>query len=443
MGMNVAIFVIAIVLSIVIGMKLKTNIGLIALAFAFICGPFLWGIGPSKVINYFPVSTFLMIFCGTYFYGFAIDNGTFKNIAGKILWKFRNKTKIMPIILYITAVLVCFLGANSGSCCIFFSPIVFSILTEMGVNPLMGVFIVYCGATGGSMMPWTSDFARKEAMWVPQFGDSAHGVMSAYSVFQFVFMTIAVLVVFFITKSYKGRAAVSITEPEPLNKKQKQNLVIIVIFSLALLLPPIIGMLVPNKICKFLQSNVTIYVLSTVGAVVCHALKLGDIDTIVTKRIPWKSMWIVAGMGTLMGMANDIGVTEVIGKFMGESIPKWLVPAVLVICCGLLSSVVHGAVVQPMMNSFVPILAGVSGANIFGLAFCVQAALSLSGISQFSAGGNVAVVGCTDDKVKAKLVMPQFYTSLIFIAVIAVLAAVGFFDMIGGLLGPGTEFITQ
>jgi len=39
--------------------------------------------------------------------------------------------------------------------------------------------------------------------------------------------------------------------------------------------------------------------------------------------------------------------------------------------------------------------------------------------------------------------MPQFYTSLIFIAVIAILAAVGFFDLIGGLLGTGAEFIAK
>ena len=65
MLVNILIFVIAIVASIVIGLKWKANIGVIALAAALICGSFFFGMKPNAVLACFPVNLFFYMLLGS------------------------------------------------------------------------------------------------------------------------------------------------------------------------------------------------------------------------------------------------------------------------------------------------------------------------------------------------------------------------------------------
>ena len=70
------LFIVAILISVLGGKKLKINAGLIAIGFAFIFGVTITGLGVNGVVNLFSARLFVNMFLVTFFFGYATANGT-------------------------------------------------------------------------------------------------------------------------------------------------------------------------------------------------------------------------------------------------------------------------------------------------------------------------------------------------------------------------------
>ena len=81
------VFMLAIVISIILGTKLKMNIGMVALAFTFLIGVTLSGLSGRSVSGLFPTNIFVTQLVATFFYGFASLNGAFNGIADRIIYR--------------------------------------------------------------------------------------------------------------------------------------------------------------------------------------------------------------------------------------------------------------------------------------------------------------------------------------------------------------------
>ena len=74
--LNTILFFAFILLALILGTRLKINIGLIALAFAYLLGMTAGGLTPNGVVSLFPVSLFFNFMMATFLFGFAQENGT-------------------------------------------------------------------------------------------------------------------------------------------------------------------------------------------------------------------------------------------------------------------------------------------------------------------------------------------------------------------------------
>ena len=77
---KLAIFLAAILFSVLGGKKWKINPGLIAIALAFLLGVTITGLGINGVIALFSPRLFVNMFLVTFFFGYATANGTMLNI---------------------------------------------------------------------------------------------------------------------------------------------------------------------------------------------------------------------------------------------------------------------------------------------------------------------------------------------------------------------------
>ena len=93
------IILLSIVVAVALGYKLKINIGLFAIAFAFLLGCFLAGFSPSKVMNEWPLKLFFQMFTVTFFYAFAQQNGTLELIARNLVYSVRRIPWLIPIVI--------------------------------------------------------------------------------------------------------------------------------------------------------------------------------------------------------------------------------------------------------------------------------------------------------------------------------------------------------
>ena len=79
-------YVVFIIAAIIIGMKTKTNIGIIGFIFAVILGVVISGtMTVANVVSLWNTSTMVLLFITTMFYGYANANGTIQALANKLI----------------------------------------------------------------------------------------------------------------------------------------------------------------------------------------------------------------------------------------------------------------------------------------------------------------------------------------------------------------------
>ena len=429
---NVLVFVVAIVASIVIGKVLKTNIGVIALAMAFLVGPVFFGLTSRDVMGVFPTNIFFYMLIGTFFYGFGMHNGTFQKVAQNILYRAGGASRFMPLIFWFVTAVVMALGAGSNAAPVFLSPIFFGIATEMGLNPLVAALGYYTAGTAFNLLPWTSDFASKTSINIKVFGEvTARKISYGAMIYDMVFLLIFFIVFCIITGAFKKTdKTVKFEKPEPMTPVQKKTFTIIMLLAILLVVPMVIQQFAKNDVTGWMSKNMDFLLLGSVGICLNHLLKIGDIQDVIKKSIPWGAILMVCGTGTLVGLASKIGIADTIGKWLGSQVPASIVAPVFLLVCGALSLVVSGAVVQPLMVALIPGLYATTGVNPMVLAICMMVGLQYAGFSPFSMGGTLSIIGCTDEEKRKKMVGPMVIIAILFVVITAVLAWLGLFDAV-------------
>ena len=152
---NLIIFLVAVILSIVLGSKTKTNVGIWGIVFAFILGFAICKLPATKVLANFPTTLFYNFFIACLFYGFAAVNGTMEVLARKLMYFFRNVQWMAPITLFLSALIISACGSDL-SASIILSPMAFNLALEMGFNPFVALVGIWGGSMAVMMFPWTT-----------------------------------------------------------------------------------------------------------------------------------------------------------------------------------------------------------------------------------------------------------------------------------------------
>ncbi len=424
------VFLAAIVLAVVIGTKTKCNIGIAALGMAFLIGTMLMGKSISEVIGYFPYRLLFTMMIVTFFYGYASENGAIQGIANRMIYATRNKPWALPITLYVATFVVSTMGAGAAATPVFMSPIAFGLAIQMGFNPLIAVVAVYLGSMGGGLQAWTGSGVMFKGIAANTLSEAeASSASWGYSITLIAICTLFFLCVYFALKGYKV-ANTNVEKPAPFDRPQKITIGIILVMMILIIVPVFCNMFLPNPATKWFTSKFDIQVLSVFGIILCAALNLAKTADVVKNKIPWTTILMICGMSTMIGLAVDLGVAEVIGGWLGTSIPKLLVLPIIVLLSGLLSFVTTGpAVIFPLFIPMFPALAAATGISPVSMTIALFAGTGATGMSPFSQGGSMALIGCKDDEMREKLLPKQFVCAFAFMAVYMVMALVGWFNL--------------
>ena len=126
------LFIVAILISVLGGKKLKINAGLIAIGFAFIFGVTITGLGVNGVVNLFSARLFVNMFLVTFFFGYATANGTMLSITKYLFKNFKGAPWLLPLLFFAIPFLMAFAGASTDSIILFLTPIAFAFIIEGG-----------------------------------------------------------------------------------------------------------------------------------------------------------------------------------------------------------------------------------------------------------------------------------------------------------------------
>lgn len=179
------------------------------------------------------------------------------------------------------------------------------------------------------------------------------------------------------------------------------------------------------------RTHITVQVVCLVGSLIFVIMGLADPKEVFSKKIPWNSLITLAGMGTLVALAGELGIVDAIGGWIGDSVPAKFMPLMLVLVAGLLSYVVAASsVIYPLFAPMVPALAAASGLSPVLIAVSIMLGANISSFSPVSTGGSMAMLGASEEQ-RDIVMTGQFrfamYFLIIFVAIFGVLGLLGVF----------------
>ena len=140
----------AIVLAVALGYTTKINIGLFAIAFAYLLGCFGMGMSPGDIINMWPLKIFFVIFSVCLFYSFATVNGTLEKLAGHLLYRCRGVPHLLPYAILLTSGVIAAMGAGYYTVLAFMAPLTLLLCQRTGMSLILGGMAVNYGALAGA-----------------------------------------------------------------------------------------------------------------------------------------------------------------------------------------------------------------------------------------------------------------------------------------------------
>lgn len=389
MSLPCLISVIALVLIILIGLKFKINLGVLGLAGAYICGSLIGDLPASSIISLWPTSIMTQVCCVMLFFSVAVSNETFKALAYKLIYAGRNVAPLIPVLLYLSILLVA--GTGTGGSVVYFMTLPIYLIAKqckmkMGFLPL----IVIAGLNGGGWMVFSLEGALNNGILTSSgfTSEMALSIASKSGIHFFLTSVIMFVVGYIIFQGWKCEAVVT-EKPAPFTKEQRWTLGLVCAFIVVYLLPTILGNFSDNAIVTAISSRINLYMLACVFALICLILKLGTIDQMI-KGVPWGALLTVCGMGTFIAVCNQLGMVEFLTKLFNNNINPELLPHFLAICAGIMS--LFSATMGVVLPTFYPILNSLmtsTGISPYALASSIAISSAMSGISPFSNMGAV------------------------------------------------------
>lgn len=401
----------AIVLCIFLEWKWHINMGITACAAAFLIGCFGLGLSPNDIKTMLPVKIIFPITAITTFYGFAVENGTLQKLVNHMVWQFRRCPGAIPILLFALCILLGIAGMDAGSISIIVSPIAMSIVAQ-GRQSLLpcalatllgsGVGSNYMFAAGGSII---RGFIEEGT-----FAEKALSISISIFVHYFICCGILIIAVMLIFRQ-KGKAAETAV-PEPFDARQKINLFLITLFVLTAALPAIAGEITGSAMLKDLAKKLDVGFVAMVFALAATLLGLGNATSILSRRVPWKTLFMVSGITFLMGVAIEAGLIDFLTNTIGSSCPFWLVSPLLAITAGVMSFFSSAiSVVIPTLFPMVPMLSATAGIAGLPLYLAITLGSGITAISPFSTGGSIMLGNCPDEKRREEMMFGQLISA--------------------------------
>ncbi|MGF1879174.1 hypothetical protein L4D77_28370 [Photobacterium frigidiphilum] len=274
MDINILIFS-ALILSVIIGFISNVNTGLLAIVFSYILS-YSYGFSVNDVLSLWPMKLFFILLSITYFYGFAVTNGTLTIISERIVASVK-KAYMIPIVLFILVVIFAGIGPGHYAAFAFMSPLIMSIAGKIKMNKILAAVIIYSGACVGSFNPFSLGGRVTEQLVI-----GTGLVESSFKITNAVFFNMAIVhiglfvICYFLFKGYKV-SHIENNQTQTLNKKQKQTVALIFSVFALVIIPSLLSSFFPESVSfKHLSKIMEPTLLSFVGICIATLLNLSD-----------------------------------------------------------------------------------------------------------------------------------------------------------------------
>ena len=374
--------VLALVIAIVVSCVTSLNVGVLAVALAWIVGVYIGGMPVNTVMGGFPAQLFMTLTGVTLLFTIAQCNGTLDRLAHRAVRGCRGNRGVMPIMFFVLAAAIASIGPGNIATAALVAPMAMATASQVGIPLFLMAIMVGNGANAGSLSPVAPTgiivAGQMDRIGMGGFETSTYLYnLFAHALVAFGgYFLLGGLKLFGRSGTDTGQAVEAIAGHEPFDRRHVVTLAVIFLMLLSAIL-----------------ADVNVGMGAFAASAFLVLLGFGD-DREAIKRMPWNVIVMVCGVTVLIAVLEKAeGIDLIVSQLSKWATPAWLTAEVALLT-GLVSvySSTSG-VVLPAFLPMVPALAQQVGVAPFAVAMSMNVGGHLVDVSPLSTIGALCVAG--------------------------------------------------
>jgi Na+/H+ antiporter NhaD/arsenite permease-like protein len=384
----------ALLLAIALSFSTRINVGIPALAFAWLLGTAAMGGKPESVAASFPSSLFLTLLGVTLLFAAAEANGSLERMAERAVLLARGDRRFVPVVLFAIAFVASAIGPGAVSGVALVAPLAAPIGRRLGLPPFLAMLMVANGANAGNLSPLSAVGVIANSMMAKAGLGGHEWRIFATNALAHVAVTAVVYVVWLVrSRAAAGdpTAPASMIQPIALDRAQRTTLVLI-----ALWIVGVVAFRLPVGFSAF------------AAVVVLFALRAAD-EAGALRRVPWGAVVMVCGVATLVGLAEKAGGIDSMSALIARLSTPATVNGVVAFVTGVIStwSSTSGVVLPAFLPTVPSLVERLQGGDPLAVSLSINVGSALVDVSPLSTIGALCV-GAVDDPAVARALFRQF-----------------------------------
>jgi Na+/H+ antiporter NhaD/arsenite permease-like protein len=369
----------ALALAILLSCTTRLNVGLLAIALAWVIGVYIADLPLREVTSGFPVDLFLTLAGVTLLFSQARVNGTLDIVAHNALRLCRGRVGLVPIMYFGLGAVLASAGPGNIATTGLLAPMAMATALKMRISPFLMAIMVGNGCNSGSLSP------------LAPTGIIVTGLMNrinlpGFEVNTWLYNLLAHAIVAFggylafggwklLARSDRVEAAHD--APQALDTQQKLTLLMI-------------GLLIAGVIVL----GVNIGMAAFAGAVLLTLLRAAD-DHEAIKGMPWSTILMVCGVTVLIGLLEKTGGMDIFTGLLSSVATQATIIPFIAVVIGLISaySSTSGVILPAFLPTVPGLIENLGGGDPLALASTMNVAGHLVDVSPLSTIGALCIAG--------------------------------------------------
>jgi di/tricarboxylate transporter len=375
----------ALLVAIVLSCTTQLNVGLLAIAFAWIVGVYVAGWTADTVAAGFPTSLFITLAGVTLLFAVSDANGTIERVARRAMRLARGDARLVPVLFFLIAMTVSTAGPGAVASVALVAPIAMALGTQAGVPALLTALMVANGANAGNLSPFSAVGViantkmagiglggHQWQVWGANF--AAHTVVAAAAWAMFGGLRAAG------SPATAGVAHGATGDAEALGPRHWLTAAVVAAW--------ILGVVV---------WRVHLGLSAFAAAVLLILARAGD-EVASVKRMPWSAILMISGVSMLVGVLEKTGGLDLVTSLFARLATPVTINGVVAFVVGVVSTYSStSGVVLPTFLPMVPgLISNVGGGDPLAVALSLNVGASVVDVSPLSTIGALCVAAVSD-----------------------------------------------
>jgi len=370
----------ALVVAMIVSCFSTLNVGVLALALAWIVGVYLGSMSLNDVLSGFPVQLFLTLAGVTLMFTQAQLNGTLDRVAHAAVRICRGNAGLIPVMFFVLGSIIASLGPGNVATAAMLAPMAMAVAARASIPPFLMAIMVGNGAQSGALSPVAPTGIIVTGL-MDKIGLGGFGMRTyianllAHAIIAFGgYFLLGGLKLF--KNIYTGGEQ---DESTRLNRSHWTTL-------------GVIGVVLVFVLFR----NANIGMAAFTGAVVLAGLRVADHEQAI-RKMPWIPILMVCGVSVLVALLEKTGGLDLFTEILAKFATPGTLTGVVAFVTGVIS--VYSSTSGVVLPAFLPTVPGLIarlGGDPFGVASSMNIGAHLVDMSPLSTTGAMCIAGIND-----------------------------------------------